>query len=273
MPETPAEKKTEPPPVEPTPDPDKERLTAQAAESERRASIAEQRAAYAAGIAAAATRGAAPKPTPKPDILDRYSKEDLTLSPEDKRNMLDTAMRERAAEMTRASEQRLEQRLAQERANTESSIALEMVKAQRPELSDPKNVPLFGAAITKVQLEAQAAGQTLTPAQTAQLAGRAYDQMKPNTSGPKPPFTEQPRGDAFSGLTEEQRLAFQRQPQSEIEKTYGQKSGSVRPPYNINDASEMENLNLEYVRAKNEPLFKRGVVSNMNEVLRTREQQ
>jgi hypothetical protein len=186
--------------------------------------------------------------------------------------MLDRAMRERAADIARQSEARMEKRLAQERADTESRMALEMVKMRRPELSDPKNVPLFGAAITRVQLEAQQQGRNLTPAETAELAGRAYDQMKPQTAGPTPPTFETPRGDVFSGFTEEQRAALQRQPQSEIEKIYGQKSGSVRPPYNISDGEEMERMNLEYVRSKNEPLFKRGVVSNMNEVLRTREQ-
>jgi hypothetical protein len=205
------------------------------------------------------------------DILDRYSKEDLTLSPEDKRAMLDRAMRERARQEQQVSEQRSEQRLQAALAAQESKFALDLVTAQRPELADPRNAPNFAAAITKVRMEAEARGQNLSSSQLAQAAGVAYDQMFKPPAAPRPPFTEGANRD-MQGLTQEQQDAFRRQPQSEIEKMYGQKSGSVRPPYNINDPEDMNKLNLEYVRAKNEPLFKKGIMTNMNEVLMTREQ-
>lgn len=268
MPENPTEVATPPVDTAPAPDPEKEALLQQAARDRQRAELAEQRSAYAAGAMAAAT---ARVQTPPVDILDRYAREDLTLSPDDKKLMLDRAMRERAAQVQQVSDQRTEQRLQAALAAQESKFALNLVTAQRPELADPANAPKFGAAITRVKMEADARGEVLDSGTLAQRAGNAYDQMFPKPAGQRLPFTERATGD-MNQMTEAQMAEFRRTPQSELEKRYGRKAGSIQPPIDFADSDAVHKLNMEYLHQKNGPLFKKGALSSLDLINATREE-
>ena len=237
------------------------------AEAERRAMIAEQRAAYAAGAAEAMQAQRRPQAPQGEDPLDRYTKESLTMSPEDARNALGRAMDIRAQAASVRQNQQLEQRLAIERASMEQKFALDMVTAQRPEFLDPRNAPNFAAAMTKAKYEADAQGIQLSPAQLTTRAVQVHDQLfKPQ--GQRTPFVE---GQSRPDLQQQQQQgAPPPNTPSQIEKWYGAKPGMIRPPYDINDHEEMNALNMEYLHGKNDQLFKRGALSSINSVLATK---
>jgi hypothetical protein len=257
----------------PTPEPEKpveappapagptnEQLAAGIREANIRAMAAER----AAMIAAGANRP--PQPTPV-DPLDKWSQEDIVMNPEEKKRLLGNAISQRARAETADLEARMEQRMAFERQAMANQNAIDMVIAQRPELTDPKNSSSFGAALTKVKMDADAAGQQLSPAQMATRALQTYDEVfRKNTNSPMPPRLEGGNRADLSQLPGGIEIVTH---QSMLEKKYGLKKGSVKEMYDSNDGAAIDGLNRDYLQAKNGPLFKRGALSNIDAIRAT----
>ena len=259
--DTPVEGQPEAPKV----DPERARLEQVIEAERRRAAAAEAQAAYAAGMAQAAAQRQ--PEAPRVDPLEDYSKNDLTMSPEEKRRALASAIGGAARMAEERAAQKFEQRMAWERANMEQKFALDSVIAAQPELADPRNAGKFGAAITKVKMEAEATGQQLSPMQLAQKAKEEYNTLFRPQGAPRPPFVEGAnRPDLTPGMQQQQ---TQPTPQNQLEKTYGIKPGSIRPLVDPNDNQAMDAFNLEYVRGKNKPLFDKGINSSLENVQAT----
>jgi hypothetical protein len=209
-----------------------------------------------------------PQPTPAVDPLDKYSQEDIVMSPEEKKRALGNAISQRARVETADLEARMEQRMAFERQAMANQNAIDMVVAQRPELTDPKNSSSFGAALTKVKMDADSAGVQLSPAQMATKAMQVYDEVFKRTPGnaPMPPRLEGANRADLSQLPGGIEIITQ---QSMLEKKYGLKKGSVKEMYDSNDGAAIDGLNKDYLLAKNGPLFKRGALSNIDAVRAT----
>lgn len=264
MPETPTKEAPDQEAQAPAQDPERERLEAAADAANRRASEAEQRAAYAAGVAESARNQPRESGPKMADPLESFSQNDLTMTPDEKRRALASAIGLRLEAAQQKNRAEMEQRLAMERASMESRFALDMVVSQRPELSDPKNTPNFAASMTKAKYEADASGVTLSAAQLAQRAAVIYDQLFKPQGAPRPPFIEGAgRPDLQAPIQNQDQFT----PQSALEKTYGMKKGTIRPMVDPHDTDAVTALNAEYIRAKNVPLFKRGVQSNLDAVL------
>ncbi len=199
-----------------------------------------------------------------PDPLDKYSQEDIVMSPDEKKRALAAAISGRAREEVDRMRGEMEGRLAMERHAMEGRVALDMVMASRPELSDPRNAPDFAASLTKAKYEADAQGQPLSPGQLTRRAAEIYDQtFRKDKQPPSPPYVE---GASRPDLANPMHGIEIVTSQSQLEKQYGQKKGSIREMYNPNDPVQMDNLNLEYIRAKNQPLLKKGVVTNLDTI-------
>lgn len=260
----PEDKKQTPKPDETPKEPEKpqvsnEEVLAAAREANWRALAAERQAQLAMN------RMERPEPTPqRADPLDRYTTEDLVMSPEDKKRALSDAISIRAKAEGDRVRSEVAQQMALERQAAESRNALDYVMATRPELSDPKNASNFAASLSKAKYEAEAAGITLTPFQLAQQAGKVYDEVFRKTPPPPPPYTE---GGHRPDLGSPYPMPPDMQTsQSWLEKKYGLKKGMVREMYDSNDGAAIDKLNLEYVRHKNGGLLKKGVVTNLDTI-------
>lgn len=249
------------PPAEPTkPEVTNEQVIAAVREANYRAMAAERQAMLAMEERDRARRDERPIPDP----LDKYSQEDIVMSPEEKKRALAAAISGRAEEAVNRMRGEMDARLAMERQAMEGRVALDMVMATRPELSDPKNAPDFAAALTKAKYEADAAGIQLSPGQLTRRAAEVYDQtFRKDKPAPTPPYIE---GASRPDLTNPIQGLEVVTSQSMLEKQYGQKKGSIREMYNPNDPKQMDDLNLEYIRAKNQPLLKKGVVTNLDTI-------
>jgi hypothetical protein len=261
-----AEKKKEtetPPPAPPaTPPALDPQVVAAFKASEDRAARAEQRAANAEEMARqAALRASQPSPQQFVDPLIKYSQEDITMSPEDKRRALAAAMDGRAIAAAErvANQQRAER--AQERIAIEAQTAINSVTMRRPELSDPKASANFAAAMTKAKYEANALGYEPSPTQLVIAAEKTYDEMFPGA--PKPPFTEGPAvGAAAMPMTPDGK------PQrSELERTYKMKAGMIKPMYDPGDPAQIDQLNSQYVGARMKGLMERGMNTDYTDII------
>jgi hypothetical protein len=257
---------TEPPkpetPPTPAPDPERVKLEASLEEARQRILQAETRAAYAAGAAVAATRQQPPQAGPDP--LDVYSKNDLTMSPDEKRAALSAAMQGAARVAEERAYQRASQEAASRQGQMERQFALNSVMASDPEILKPENQSKFGAAVTKVQMEAAQRGEQLDPMQTALRARDEYNRLFKAFGTQRPPFVEgASRPDLAQPLQAQQQIT----PQSVLEKTYGRKAGEIKPLVDPNDTAAMDQFNLDYVNGKNAPLFKRGLVTGLDNIL------
>lgn len=262
-PETPAET-----PATPPPDSERARLEQQLEAARNQVMDANARAAYAQGAAQAVAANAQRPRQSGPDPLDDYSKNDLTMTPEEKRRALASAIDGRARAAEERSNANMEQRLAYERTNMEQRFALDSVVASMPELADPRNAGKFGAAITKAKMEAEAQGIQMSPMQLAQKAKEEYNTLFKSQSAGRPPFVEGAnRPDLSPGMQPQQYQGPT--PQNALEKTYGIKANSIKPLVDPNDTASMDAFNMEYVQSKNKPLFARGVVSALENVLAT----
>ena len=238
-----------------------EQLAAAVREANWRAIAAERQAALAASEAARISERQ-PRP-PRVDPLEKFANESLTMSPDEQKRALAAAIREGAQEEVNKMRGEVEGRLQMERSAMESKVALDMVLASRPELSDPKNGAGFAASLTKAKYEADSQGINLSPAELARRAGQIYDEVfRPKNLAPVPPRLEgqgRPDLNPFEGMEIVS-------PQSALEKQYGQKKGTIREMYNPNDGDAVDKINLEYIRGKNAPLLKKGVVTNLDTI-------
>ena len=238
-----------------------EQLAAAVREANWRAIAAERQAALAASEAA---RMSERQPRPQRiDPLDKYAAESLTMSPEEQKRTLAAAISERARDEVDKMRGEMEGRLQMERQAMESKVALDMVLSARPELSDPRNGANFAASLTKAKYEADTQGIPMSPADLARRAGQIYDEtFRPKNLAPVPPRLEgqgRPDLNPFEGMEIVS-------PQSALEKQYGQKKGTIREMYNPNDGDAVDKINLEYIRGKNAPLLKKGVVTNLDTI-------
>lgn len=253
-----APKETEPAPVVPA-GPTQEELLNAARMSEQRAVAAEGRAAYAENMARQAAQAMQQQPAPQqPQMVDpliRYSQEDITMSPEDKRRSLAMAIDGRAQAAAARTEQRMEQRMEQVAFATESRNAINNVTMRRPELSDPRNSANFAAAMTKAKYEANAAGYEPSPTQLVIAAEKTYDEMFKTE---KPPFTER-SGAGASATPPEIGGKPQR---NELESIYKMKAGMIQPAYDVSNIDEMNKLNNDYVGNRMKPMMKAGLNSD-----------
>lgn len=215
----------------------------------------------AAARAEAAVRESRPKPA---DPLDRLTQEDLTLAPEQKKELLGRAIHGRAAAMASKAIEAMREENARDRVAMENSIALQTVQSARPELQDPANSSKFAAAMTKVKFEMDAAGATYNAATLMQRAVTEYDNIfrKP---GEKPPFIEGSNNPALGGIPSPQMAP---EGPSELEQMYDMKQGQIQPGYNPKDIDAINKINNDYVNAKNAALFKGGAVTNVQAILR-----
>lgn len=253
------ETKTETPPPEPAkPEITNEQVLAAVREANFRAMAAERRAML---IDEERSRRDVP---PAPDPLDKYSQEDIVMSPDEKKRALAAAISGRAEDAVNRMRMEMEQRMAMRDQAMEGKMALDMVMATRPELSDPKNAPDFAAALTKAKYEADSAGIQLSPGQLTRKAAEIYDGVFRKDRPPVPtPYVE---GASRPDLSQPIQGLEVVTSQSMLEKQYGQKKGTIREMYNPNDPVAMDSLNLEYIRAKNQPLLKKGVVTNLDTI-------
>ncbi len=241
--------------------PTNEQVMAAIRDANFRAAAAERSAILATD---AITRAAQPPQTPRPDPLDRYSSEDMVMSPDEKKRHLAAAIAGRAREEGDRVRREMDERFAMERHAIESKVALDMVRSVRPELNDPKNASNFAAALTKAKFEADQAGYQLSPSDLAQRAGQVYDEVfRKNTNAPLPPrFEGAGRPDLANPMNNIEVITHQ----SQLEKIYGAKKGNIKEMYDVNDPKDIDNLNLSYIRVKNQPLLKKGVVTNLDVV-------
>lgn len=227
--------------------------------AEQRAVAAEQRAVYAENMARqmAASQSTATQPpvAQTPDPLIRYSQEDITMSPEDKRRSLAAAIEGRAQAAAARTEQRMEQRMEQVAFATESRNAINNVTMRRPELADPRNSANFAAAMTKAKYESNAAGFEPSPTQLVIAAEKAYDEM---FKVEKPPFTER-SGTGASAVPPEIGGVTQK---NDLEHIYKMKAGMIQPAYDVSNVDEMNKLNNDYVGQRMKPMMKNGLNSD-----------
>lgn len=256
----PAETKPETPAEPPKQEISNEQVLAAVREANYRAMAAERRALL---LDEERVRREDTRPQ-APDPLDKYSQEDIVMSPDEKKRALSAAISGRAEEAVNRMRMEMDQKMAMRDHAMEGKVALDMVMATRPELSDPKNAPDFAASLTKAKYEADAAGIQLSPGQLTRKAAEIYDSTFRKDRQPVPtPYVE---GMSRPDLSQPIQGLEVVTSQSMLEKQYGQKKGTIREMYNPNDPNQMDALNLEYIRAKNQPLLKKGVVTNLDTI-------
>lgn len=252
-------------PVPPPAVPDQSALIAATIEANNRATRADARAAIAIEAARRAEAAAAGANRPRPaDPLKRLVTEDLTLSPEQKYGLLGQAIGQRAAEMTERAVAQVREENARERVVSANQSALDAVLAARPDLNDPANGSKFAAAMSKVKFELDANGQNYSASQLTARAVQEYDKMFKGPNTP-PPFVEGGNQPNLGGLPQLQ------QPQdgpNDLEQMYEMKKGSIQPGYNPKDADAINKMNNDYVQSRNAPLFKNGITTNVQAIIR-----
>lgn len=255
--------KEEAPAAEPAkPQVSNEELAAAVREANWRAIAAERQAALAASEAARINERQTKQP--RVDPLDKFTAESLTMSPEEQKRTLSAAISERAREEVDKMRGEVEGRLQMERQAMESKVALDIVLNARPELNDPRNAGNFAASLTKAKYEADSQGVQVSPGALAQRAAQIYDEtFRPKNLAPVPPRLEgQGRPDLNTQYPGLEIVTSQ----SQLEKQYGQKKGTIREMYDPTDGAAVDKLNLEYIRNKNNPLLKKGVVTNLDTI-------
>lgn len=247
-----------------TPQIDPNALMGAALAANDRASRAEARAAIAEDAARRAADSASRANAPKQvDPIDRLATEDITLTPDERKRLLGEAITGRARaiagkviEVVREDSARREQAL-------ENRLAMDGVMRQRPELNNPDAASDFAMAMTKAKFEFENAGVQFSSSQLADRAAAIYDKNFRKVE--KPPFVEGAGQPNIGGLPPN--YEFQSGP-SKLEKTYGMKTGQIQELFDPNDPEAVRTMNNDYVKARNEPLLKVGVNTNLQEIIR-----
>lgn len=270
MPEEPVPTTPDPVPPEPSPDPGptKGELEARTYEAERQASIAQQQAAYATGVANQAA-AQANRPMPQgprgPDPLDDYFKNELILSPEEKRARLQAAINGPALRARNEARQEMQATLANERSAIQSDIAFQTTMSMRPDLQDPRASGNFAAAMTKAKFEADSRGVQLTAGQLMTEAVRQYDSIFKPGQAPRVPYVE---GQSRPDMNAPAGPPSGPPQKSDLERIYKMKAGLIQPPPTSVDGELDWGIETDkYVGNKNKKWLDKGVNTEMNEVL------
>jgi len=184
------------------------------------------------------------------------------MSPAEKRAALNAAIDQGAQRARIETEQRMQAELNRRQQAQEANMALSMVQAMNPELADPRNAPAFGAAMTKVKMEAEQRGENLS---YGQLTARAVEDYRryysPKSQVPRPPYTEGARPDPNGVPAQPAAPAGP----SVLESLYGfKKPGVIQQIPNTDD--EWSELNQSYVTQHNSQWKSKGVVSDIPQV-------
>lgn len=247
--------------------PTKEELVAATVEAQRQAAVAREQAAYATGVAQAATNRPPPPQPRGPDPLDDYFKNELVLSPEEKRMRLQAAINGPANRAREESRREMDAKLANERMAMQGDIAFQTTMSMRPDLQDPKNSGNFAAAMTKAKYEADTRGVALSAGQLMTEAVRQYDVMFRPTQPNRVPYVE---GGNRPDMNSPQGQPAGPPQKSDLERIYKMKAGLIQPPPVSNDGELDWGIETDkYVSAKNKKWLDKGVNSEMNEVLIT----
>lgn len=231
------------------------------------ASRAEARAALAEDASRRAIAAAKQANQPKrEDPLDRLAAEDVTLQPDQRKALLGAAIEGRARAIAGQAVEHMRRESAQREQALESKIVLESVMSARPELSQPEAASDFAAAMTKAKFEMDAAGVQYSSSQLTQRAAGIYDKQFRKVE--KPPVLEGAGNPNIGGLPQGAQL--QTGP-SHLEKTYGMKTGQIQELFDPNDPVAISKMVNEYVNAKNKPMFERGAVTGMQEIIKAGE--
>jgi hypothetical protein len=271
-PEQTPEKASETPETAPQVDPEKAELAYRAQAAEAAAFAAREQAAYSAGVAQAVQASRSNHPQiPQVDPLDDYFKNELVLSPEEKRARLATAIGMSNERTRQATRQEMDMKLAAQRNAISEEVAFNTVMAGRPDLSDPRNASNMAAMMTKAKYEADMRGVRLSPAQLMSEAVRMHDQMFRPSQAPRVPYVEgmtRPDMNAPAG-------APNAPPQkSDLERIYKMKAGLIQPPPTGEDGGLDWGIETDkYVSGKNNKWLAKGINTEMNEVLMSTAQQ
>jgi len=233
-----------------------------------RANTAEQQAGYFARVAAQANaNAAAAAQVPREDPLDKFAKEGITLPADQQKDLLDRGIRIRQEDESRRLQQHLENRIASQAAAIEANVALQSVLQQNPDITQkPENEDRFKASMLFVNEQARRKGRQLSPLEIAQAAANEYRRAAGNQARPNVPYVE---GGSRPDLAPGQQLPpGQGGPEapSWIKRAFGKKILDIIQPLTDPDI-QMEQLTRDYVREKNGGFFKKGVRSDMGEVL------
>lgn len=247
---------------EAAPDRTKE-FEARTEQAERVAEAAGRQAAWAAGAAQAAMSSRQAPQQPRIDPLEILTRNELVMSPEEKKMALRAAIEEGAAQRSAATERRLNFEMERRQRAMEAASAIETTKMLRPDIADPRNVAAFGGAMAKAKFEAEARGENLS---YQELVGRGvteYDKLYPKSRpAAAVPYVEggfQPNGQPMGQVPPGPPV------QSQLEKLYGIKAGIIKETPAADDWSD---VTLDYLRQKNERLLgKGGFKTDMAEVL------
>lgn len=230
----------------------------------QRAQNAEQLAWEANRRAEQAAQAAAQANRPQfVDPLDRLSKDDMIMTPDEKKRHLAAAIEIRANAMARQQDQHFEQRLAQERQAMEAQMAMNAALATRPELNDPRNMPNFAASVAKAKMIADSQGQNISYGEIVRRAGQVYDTDYGQAKRQNVPFVEGAQRPDMSNALQPQANAGPPE-KNRLEKMYGRKVGSIQEL-----PDDWQGDNLAYLKAKNKPLFDRGAQTNLEEIRAT----
>lgn len=254
----PEDKPATPPAAPAAPAIDPEKLIRYAQEQTERATRAEELARRAQVAAAQAAKAAQPR---VPSAIDRLAEEDVTLAPEQRKELLSQAINERAAFMAGKAVEQIRKEQAQRDAALENKLAIDAVMNQRPELSEPAAASDFAAAMTKAKFELDAAGGAYSPAQLANKAAAIYDKTFRKVE--TPPFVEGTNPSMQQPLGQIPQLP---QVQSVLEKTYGIPTGKIEPLYDPKDPAAISKLNNDYVNSRNKQMLERGVKTDLAEI-------
>jgi hypothetical protein len=256
----------ETPQPEPETGPTKEELQARTQQAEAAAAAAREQAAYATGVAQAAASQSNRPPAPRgPDPLDDYFKNELVLSPEEKRARLQAAINGPAQRARNDARREMQETLAQERMAIQNDIAFQTTMSMRPDLQDPRASGNFAAAMTKAKFEADSRGVNLTAGQLMTEAVRQYDAIFKPPVAPKVPYVEGQSRPDMGGTPQGQQAAPQR---SDLERIYKMKAGLIQPPpTSVDGELDWGIATDKYIGDKNKKWLNKGVNTQMNEVL------
>ena len=132
------------------------------------------------------------------------------------------------------------------------------------EVQHPANGSKFAAAMSKVKFELDASGQTYSASQLTQRSVNEYDKLF-KVAAATPPFVEGGNQPNLGGFPQ---LQPTNDGPNDLETMYEMKKGTIQPGYNPKDVDAINKLNNDYVQSRNANMFKNGVVTNVQAIIR-----